>query len=92
MPSQQRAFITRQNILETAGRIIVSHGFTATTMKHIFTAANISSGALSFHFSTKEALAECLIDEEEETARRLRDKYFTSDFDGPLVVIELGRV
>jgi AcrR family transcriptional regulator len=57
-PKQDRAIRTRHTILTAAARIFEERGYQAATISDILTAANVTKGALYFHFKSKEQLAQ----------------------------------
>ncbi|MFJ8017152.1 ScbR family autoregulator-binding transcription factor [Streptomyces sp. NPDC096339] len=61
---QQRAENTRQAILDGAAVAFDAAGFGGTSLSDVVKHAGVTKGALYFHFSSKEALARTLIDEQ----------------------------
>ncbi|MFI7386517.1 ScbR family autoregulator-binding transcription factor [Streptomyces sp. NPDC049813] len=57
-PKQERAVRTRQAILTAAAEVFEERGFRAATINEILTSAKVTKGALYFHFSSKEELAQ----------------------------------
>ncbi|MFU8841192.1 MAG: TetR/AcrR family transcriptional regulator [Nitriliruptoraceae bacterium] len=53
----------RERLLDAAEELFATHGFTATTTRQIADLAGTSTGAVFYHFPTKEALLEQLIAE-----------------------------
>lgn len=53
---------TRQLILDTAEEIFAEQGIAAASMRSITTQANINMAAVNYHFGTKEALVEAILD------------------------------
>ncbi|MFE7270218.1 ScbR family autoregulator-binding transcription factor [Streptomyces sp. NPDC057623] len=64
MARQERAIRTRRMILEAAGAVFDEHGYTATTISMVLDRAEVTKGALYFHFSSKESLAQAVLDEQ----------------------------
>ncbi|WP_324786254.1 ScbR family autoregulator-binding transcription factor [Streptomyces sp. H51] len=64
MARQERAEVTRAAILEGAARVFDAEGFHGTTLGDIVKESGVTKGALYFHFSSKEELAQHLIDEQ----------------------------
>lgn len=64
MARQERAIRTRRVILEAAGAVFDEHGYTATTISMVLERAEVTKGALYFHFSSKESLAQAVLDEQ----------------------------
>lgn len=49
---------TRENLLQLAARTFSTHGYSATTMRHIAEQAGIEAASIYYHFSSKEDLVE----------------------------------
>ncbi|CAL9489430.1 A-factor receptor protein [Streptomyces sp. enrichment culture] len=64
MARQERAEVTRAAILEGAARAFDAEGYHGTTLGDIVKEAGVTKGALYFHFSSKEELAQALINEQ----------------------------
>jgi AcrR family transcriptional regulator len=60
---QARGAATRQKILEAAVELFTDNGFGVTTLNDIADRAELTGGALYYHFESKEALAIGIIDE-----------------------------
>ncbi|UED88026.1 ScbR family autoregulator-binding transcription factor [Streptomyces profundus] len=60
---QKRALATRQHILDSAAAVFDSEGFAGASLGRIVRHAGTTRGALHFHFPTKEALANAVVDE-----------------------------
>lgn len=54
---QERAWNTRRTILDAAARVFAEKGFAAMTLQEVAERAELTKGALYFHFSNKESLA-----------------------------------
>ncbi|MFG2875198.1 ScbR family autoregulator-binding transcription factor [Streptomyces sp. NPDC048337] len=59
---QDRAVRTRQAILEAAAVVFEDRGYDAAKLTDIVRLANVTKGALYFHFDSKEDLAQAVID------------------------------
>ncbi|MDQ1009257.1 AcrR family transcriptional regulator [Streptomyces sp. V4I23] len=57
MARQERATRTRATILEAAATVFAERGYEAATIADILARADVTKGALYFHFSSKEDLA-----------------------------------
>jgi AcrR family transcriptional regulator len=57
-PKQDRAIRTRHTILMAAAAVFEERGYQAATISEILTTANVTKGALYFHFKSKEQLAQ----------------------------------
>lgn len=72
MAQQQRAVRTRRAVLEAAATVFAEHGYTAATVADILKTAGVTKGALYFHFDSKEALAQGVL--EVQTDQRLPEQ------------------
>lgn len=70
---QERAEITRQAILDGAAIAFDRTGFHGTSLTDVVGHAGVTKGALYFHFSSKEALAQTLMDEQFQVSEGLPD-------------------
>ncbi|WP_040783387.1 ScbR family autoregulator-binding transcription factor [Rhodococcus ruber] len=68
-PAQQRAIRTRQQILLAAARLFADNGVHGTALAEAAASAEVTKGALTFHFPTKDALVQALISEQEQRTR-----------------------
>ncbi|MEY9872683.1 AcrR family transcriptional regulator [Streptacidiphilus sp. MAP12-33] len=64
MARQQRAEESRNKLLAAAAEVFDERGFALATLAEIHTRAGLTKGALYFHFSSKEELAEAVIGQE----------------------------
>ncbi|MFD4576908.1 ScbR family autoregulator-binding transcription factor [Streptomyces sp. NPDC058417] len=64
MAKQERAIRTRRAILEAAGAVFDEHGYASTTIAMVLERAEVTKGALYFHFASKESLAQAVLDEQ----------------------------
>lgn len=62
MAQQERAVRTRRAVVEAAAAVFAERGYAATTIAEILERADVTKGALYFHFGSKEALARGVID------------------------------
>ncbi|MCP3822821.1 TetR/AcrR family transcriptional regulator [Streptomyces sp. A3M-1-3] len=62
MAKQDRAVRTRKAILEAAARVFEEHGYEASKITDIVKIAQVTKGALYFHFDSKEDLAQAVMD------------------------------
>ncbi|NUS16758.1 MAG: helix-turn-helix transcriptional regulator, partial [Streptomyces sp.] len=58
MAQQERAVRTRRAVLEAAAAVFAERGYAAATIGEILTRAGVTKGALYFHFDSKAALAQ----------------------------------
>lgn len=61
---QERAERTRTAILDAAAEVIEERGFAGASLSDILAKAGVTKGALYFHFSSKEELAQALTREQ----------------------------
>ncbi|MFF7726046.1 ScbR family autoregulator-binding transcription factor [Streptomyces sp. NPDC008001] len=73
MAKQDRAIRTRQNILEAAAVVFDERGYDAATINEILARAEVTKGALYFHFPSKEDLALAVVDAQTEATSALLD-------------------
>ncbi|EST24047.1 hypothetical protein N566_25200 [Streptomycetaceae bacterium MP113-05] len=83
---QERAVLTRGRLLRAAAGEFALHGYAGTSLQEVCGSAGVSMGALTFHFSTKRALAEAIA---ESGAAEVRDtvERVTTDEAGPLLTV-----
>ncbi|GHI10394.1 gamma-butyrolactone-binding protein [Streptomyces cellostaticus] len=62
MAQQERAVRTRRAVLEAAATVFAEHGYAAATVADILKLAGLTKGALYFHFPSKEALAQGILE------------------------------
>lgn len=63
MVRQNRAEETRRKILSAAAEVFLADGFSRANLNDIIAQAGVTKGALYFHFDSKEAVAEAVVDE-----------------------------
>ncbi|WP_189959529.1 ScbR family autoregulator-binding transcription factor [Streptomyces alanosinicus] len=61
MALQERAIRTRRAILVAAAAVFAEVGYEAATISEILHRANVTKGALYFHFASKEELAQAVL-------------------------------
>lgn len=61
MARQARSELTRQKIIAAAVDLFSEHGYPATGLGDIIARAEMTKGALYYHFDSKESLAEAII-------------------------------
>ncbi|WP_331744959.1 TetR/AcrR family transcriptional regulator (plasmid) [Streptomyces sp. NBC_01136] len=64
MARQERAIRTRQKILVAAAEVFDEVGYEATTISEILKRSEVTKGALYFHFTSKEELAQRILAEQ----------------------------
>ena len=55
------AAATKERILDTAEALFMEHGFEATGLRSMTTAAGVNLAAVNYHFGTKEELFEAVL-------------------------------
>ncbi|WAU82343.1 ScbR family autoregulator-binding transcription factor [Streptomyces sp. Qhu-G9] len=66
MVKQDRAIRTRQTILAAAATVFEKRGYQAATITEILATANVTKGALYFHFQSKDHLAQGVLAEQDQ--------------------------
>ncbi|MER6026105.1 ScbR family autoregulator-binding transcription factor [Streptomyces sp. NPDC001851] len=64
MAQQERAVRTRRAVLEAAAAVFAERGYAAATIAEILNRAGVTKGALYFHFDSKAALAQGVLQEQ----------------------------
>ncbi|MFF3561992.1 ScbR family autoregulator-binding transcription factor [Streptomyces sp. NPDC002574] len=64
MAQQARAVQTRRRIVEAAAGVFDEYGYERAAVSEILRRAEVTKGALYFHFTSKEALAQAVMDEQ----------------------------
>lgn len=67
MAKQARAVQTRRRIVEAAAGVFDEYGYERAAISEILRRAEATKGALYFHFTSKEALAQAVMDERTPT-------------------------
>jgi AcrR family transcriptional regulator len=67
VPEIDRAFQTREKIVESAARVFVERGYVGAGMAEIIAGTGMTRGAVYFHFGSKAELAKALIDRQHAT-------------------------
>ncbi|MET9149824.1 ScbR family autoregulator-binding transcription factor [Streptomyces griseoflavus] len=62
MPRQERAVRTRALLLRSAAECIKEHGYDGSSTTEVLRRAGVTRGALYFHFPSKEALADAIVE------------------------------
>lgn len=61
---QDRSLRTRNKVVVAASTLFASRGYRATVLSEVAAHAGVTTGALYFHFSSKEALARYIVEEQ----------------------------
>lgn len=64
---QERAIRTRQTIISAAAEVFDEHGYNGASMREIMKRARVTLGAVYFHFPSKEALAQAVMNAQPQT-------------------------
>ncbi|MFD0395738.1 TetR family transcriptional regulator [Streptomyces nogalater] len=64
MAQQDRAVRTRRAVLRAAAAVFAERGYAAATISEILKRAGVTKGALYFHFDSKAALAQGVLQEQ----------------------------
>ncbi len=81
-PRQARAIRTRDSVLAAAARVIDRQGLAATRLEEIATEAEVTKGALYFHFPSKSEIATAIVEQHYEQCARLALETQNWDLDG----------
>ena len=81
-PRQARAIRTRDSVLAAAARVIDRQGLAATRLEEIATEADVTKGALYFHFPSKSEIATAIVEQHHEQCARLALETQNWDLDG----------
>lgn len=79
----EAADAARLRILEAAADVIVEHGVGQLTMAKVGHAAEVSTGLVHYHFSTKEQLFAAVIGHTSAVSRSLTDRVLTDSTPDP---------
>ncbi|WP_228447408.1 ScbR family autoregulator-binding transcription factor [Streptomyces paludis] len=77
--AQARAKTTRRFLLESAARLFDERGYAGTSISDISTRSGRTSGAIYFHFASKENLALAIVQEHFATWPALIGRYGSAD-------------
>ncbi|MER7183125.1 ScbR family autoregulator-binding transcription factor [Streptomyces hyaluromycini] len=96
MVKQERAARTRETLMQAAAEFFDRDGYGATTLSRVSKAAGISMGALTFHFPSKDDLADAVQVRGGSTTREALDRVTDAPHE-PLqmlvgVTLELARL
>lgn len=72
---QDRARATRRALLEAAAHLFIEHGYARTSINEISNLSGRTSGAVYFHYSSKEKLALAVVREQFAAWPMLADRY-----------------
>ncbi|MDT3728627.1 ScbR family autoregulator-binding transcription factor [Streptomyces sp. DSM 41972] len=91
MTQQERAVRTRNAVLRAAGEVFDELGYEAATISAILQRAKVTKGALYFHFSSKEELAQAVLTRQLTSVPRVpgRDLALQQGLDEALVLAHM---
>lgn len=75
MPQQDRAHATREAILHAAAQEFDRVGYERTSLTAVLARAGLTKGAFYFHFPSKEAVADALIERQSELWAQVREAW-----------------
>jgi AcrR family transcriptional regulator len=75
MPQQDRAYATREAILRAAAEEFDRLGYERTSLTAVLARAGLTKGAFYFHFPSKEAVADALIERQCELWARVKESW-----------------
>ncbi|GAA3115101.1 TetR/AcrR family transcriptional regulator [Streptomyces rectiviolaceus] len=87
MAKQARSARTREALVRAAASVFDDAGYEGTALARISEAADISMGALTFHFSSKKALAEEVQEQGVATTRRVVEQVAATRGASPLETV-----
>ena len=61
--AQSRALATRQGIIDAAVDLFAAHGYGETSLTDITKTAKVTAGAFYYHFASKQAVADAIIEQ-----------------------------
>ncbi|GAA2261065.1 ScbR family autoregulator-binding transcription factor [Streptomyces indiaensis] len=86
---QERAIRTRRTILDAAAEVFARHGYPNVTIKDIADGAEMTKGAVYFHFSNKEALAVAVTEEFYRRLNEIVSPALEGDHSSPSTVVDV---
>ncbi len=87
--SERRAGTTRQRLIAAASRQFARSPYSMVSLDDILAEAELTKGAMYFHFSSKQALALAIIDELTEMSRTSVDELLARKMSGLETLIDL---
>ncbi len=86
---QERAIHTRRTILDAAASVFADTGFPAVTIKDVADKAELTKGAVYFHFANKEAIAVAVADEFYRRLNEIIAPVLDGDPSSPQTVVDV---
>lgn len=72
---------TRESIISAAGKVVLEHGASRMTLEAVAKEAGVSKGGLLYHFPSKDALIESMIEHMVQgLTERIRNEYEQDDY------------
>ena len=87
--SERRAGTTRQRLIAAASRQFAHSAYSMVSLDDILAEAELTKGAMYFHFSSKQALALAIIDDLTEMSRRAVTELLARKMSGLETLIDL---
>jgi TetR/AcrR family transcriptional regulator, transcriptional repressor for nem operon len=88
-PSERRADSTRQRLIAAAARLFAHRSYSLVSLDDILAEAELTKGAMYFHFASKQALAVAIIDDLTEMSRAAVTELVARKMSGLETVIDL---
>jgi TetR/AcrR family transcriptional regulator, transcriptional repressor for nem operon len=88
-PSERQAGTTRQRLIAAASRQFAHHPYSMVSLDDILAEAELTKGAMYFHFSSKQALASAIIDDLTEMSRAAVTELLARKMSGLETLIDL---
>ncbi|MFB8246310.1 ScbR family autoregulator-binding transcription factor [Streptomyces sp. NPDC001046] len=86
---QERAIRTRRTILDAAAEVFARDGYPHVTIKDVADGAEMTKGAVYFHFSNKEALAVAVAEEFYRRLNEIVSPALEGDHSSPSTVVDV---
>lgn len=77
--TQQRAIKTRAAVLDGAATEFAQHGYVGASVNRIIESTTVTKGAMYFHFPSKEAMAEAILDNADAVYTAIAHRWTTDD-------------
>ena len=88
-PSERRAGTTRQRLIAAASRQFAHHPYSMVSLDDILAEAELTKGAMYFHFPSKQALASAIIDDLTEMSHAAVTELLARKMSGLETLIDL---
>lgn len=89
MVLQDRAKATREAIIAGAAKVFEEHGYGTASITLVAQAAQVTKGALYFHFKSKDELARAVVDEQHAIALRAGERVLADNTPALTTIIRL---